>query len=140
MSTLSHKKWLRVAVGIGVPLGASALALFFLWAGRTPPCVFYELTGFYCAGCGAGRAFLALLHGELYAALRLQPLMLLLLPFIGYYCLKRYIAFVFGRDVLPFPTVRGRFLGIFVLVLILSYWVLRNVPVFPFTLLAPTVV
>ncbi|MBO5416952.1 MAG: DUF2752 domain-containing protein [Clostridia bacterium] len=140
MSDVSRKKWLRVVVGVGLPLGAVAVALFFLWLGSTPPCLFYKLTGFYCVGCGSGRAFMALLHGNLYAAFRLQPLMMLFLPIICYFCLKKYIAFVFGRDILPFPKIRMSFVGILVLVLIIGFWVLRNIPVFPFTLLAPTVV
>ena len=138
MSSFFHKKWLRVAVGIGVPLSLLLLALICLRFQNTPPCPFYELTGLYCVGCGTGRAFLAILHGELYAAFRFQPLMIILLPFIGYYCLKQYIAFVFGHDILPFPTIRSRFVGIFIVSIVLGYWVLRNIPIFPFTLLAPT--
>ena len=135
-----RKKWLRAAVGVGVPLGFLALALVCLTLKRTPPCLFYVTTGLYCVGCGSGRAFLALLHGELYAAIRYQPLMTRLLPVLAYYCLKVYIAFVFDRDVLPFPKVKNNFFGIFIVLLIVAYWVLRNIPVFPFTLLAPTAI
>ncbi len=28
------------------------------------PCIFHELTGFYCPGCGGTRAFLALITGH----------------------------------------------------------------------------
>jgi len=140
MSDFSHKKWLRVLVGVGVPFSLLALVVICIWLNATPPCWFYELTGLYCAGCGSGRAFLAILRADFYAAFRFQPLMIIFLPFLCYYCLKQYIAFVFGRDILPFPKIRSRFWGIFLLVLIISYWVLRNIPIFPFDLLAPTAV
>ena len=133
-------KKLRLLVGVGVPLGALILALTFFFLKSTPPCIFYELTGLYCVGCGSGRALLALLHGRLYAAFRYQPLLMISLPFVSYYVAKVYISFVFGRDLLPFPKIRSSAFGISLLVIILAYWILRNIPVFPFTLLAPTAV
>ena len=137
MYKYSNKKLLRIAVGIGVPLGLLSLALVCLYSGNTPPCIFYELTGLYCVGCGTGRAFLSMLHGNFYAAFRFQPLLFVFLPLIIYYSAKKYIAFVFGRDVLPFPKIQSRFFGIFILVVIIAYLILRNLPFFPFYLLAP---
>ena len=106
----------------------------------TPPCLFYELTGLYCVGCGAGRCLLALLRLDIYAALRFNPLVLLFLPIVLYYFLKIYLAFLLGRDILPVPQFRNRAVGIMILILVLAFGVLRNIPVFPFTLLAPTAV
>ena len=80
---------------------------------------------------------LALLHLDLYAAFRYQPLLFLFFPFLVYYSAKVYIAFVFGKDILPFPTIRNAWFGISVVVIIIAYWILRNIPVFPFTLLSP---
>ena len=140
MSKYSDKKWLRAFVGIGVPLGLFSIAFIFFYFNTTPPCIFYELTGLYCAGCGTGRSLLAILHGNFYAAFRFQPLLFIFLPLIVYYSAKKYIAFVFGRDVLPFPKIQNRFFGIFVLVVIVAYWILRNLPFFPFNLLAPTLI
>ena len=53
---------------------------------------------------------------------------------------KLYIAFVFGRDILPFPEIKNRWFGITITVLIIAYWVLRNIPVFPFILLNPNMI
>lgn len=131
---------LRLAVGIGAPLVALIGVLLIIIMKSTPPCIFYELTGLYCVGCGSGRATAALLHGEIYAAFRLNPLMIILLPFVGYYLLKEYISFVFGRDVIPFPKIRSRWVGIILLIIIVAFWVLRNIRIFPFSLLAPTVI
>ena len=128
---------LRILIGIGVPLGILLLAAFGLVFQTSPPCLFYELTGLLCPGCGTGRCMLALLQLDFFAAFRYQPLLLLCSPFLAYYIAKLYIAFVFGKDILPFPTVRNRWFGITVTIVILAYWVLRNIPVFPFTLLSP---
>jgi hypothetical protein len=45
-----------------------------------PPCMFHELTGLHCAGCGSLRAFHALLHGEWRRALALNPAAVVALP------------------------------------------------------------
>ena len=137
-SSLYQKRSLRLLVGIGLPIAALSLAAFCLISGKTPPCLFYELTGLYCPGCGTGRALLALLHGRLYAAFRYQPLMIICLPVLVYYIAKLYLAFLFGRDILPFPTIRNKWLAITVTSVIIAYWILRNIPVIPFSYLAPT--
>lgn len=132
------KRSLRILVGVGVPLSMLALATVSLWLGRTPPCWFYTLTGLYCPGCGSGRCFYALLHGELYAAFRFQPLLFIILPFLAYYLLRAYLNFVCARKLLPFPEIKSSALGYVAIVTVVLYGVLRNIPVYPFTLLAPT--
>ena len=123
-----------------MPLACILLIAACLFLQNTPPCLFYEMTGLYCAGCGAGRCMLALLHFDFYAAFRYQPLLFVSLPLLSYYVAKLYIFFVFGRDVLPFPKIRNRWFGITVAVIVIGYWILRNIPVYPFTLLAPNAV
>ena len=137
-SSLYQKRSLRLLIGIGAPTAALALVAFCIFFEKTPPCLFYELTGLYCPGCGTGRALLALLHGRLYAAFRYQPLMIIFLPALAYYISKLYLAFVFGRDILPFPTIRSKWLAIMVTAVMIAYWILRNIPVIPFSYLAPT--
>ena len=99
---------------------------------------YFELTGLYCVGCGAGRAFLSLLSGNIYAAFCYNPLLIVLLPFMAYYLLKLYISFVFGKDILPFPKISARWFGISLLIIIVAFWILRNIPFAPFSYLAPT--
>src|SRR5919108_2900402 len=48
-----------------------------------PVCPIYQWTGLLCPGCGATRALHALLHGELFAALSLNPVVVVLSPFIA---------------------------------------------------------
>jgi len=60
-------RWLPVAFFASVFLASAALPWTPL-AGRTI-CLFRHLTGLPCPGCGLGRSFVALTHGELGAAL-----------------------------------------------------------------------
>ena len=103
---------------------------------RFPGCPFHTLTGFHCPGCGTLRAIHCLLHGELFAALRLNPLMLLSLPFLAWMLLEKS-----GRDgrlswkALPsFPDKITRAIPCIIII----YFILRNIPILPFTFLAPS--
>src|SRR5271165_4411658 len=53
-------------------------------SGVFPPCPLRYFTGWYCPGCGSLRAMHQLLHGNLRAAWALNPLTVLLLPFLVY--------------------------------------------------------
>ena len=46
------------------------------------PCVFYELTGLYCPGCGVTRMIFSLLKLDFYQAFRYNILVFLFIPFI----------------------------------------------------------
>lgn len=132
----SRSRWLRILVGIGAPLLALG-GLFYLYRYGSPfVCVFYQWTGFYCPGCGAGRALFSMVHGDFLVALHYNAFFLLAFPFVAYYLIKQYIRFVFRKDPLPFFQIGlSAYNGIMLLVLL--FWVLRNIPVFPFSLLAP---
>lgn len=100
-------------------------------------CSFYQWTGFLCPGCGGQRAFHHLLHGELSQALRSNALFVLALPFFAY--LYYTIIQIYGlkntkySKKLLFPN----FIGKAVLWVLLLFFIMRNIPVFPFTLLCP---
>src|SRR5262249_54935902 len=52
-----------------------------------PPCLFHALTGLHCPGCGSTRCLHALLHGDLRQAAAYNVLLLLALPFLGWWAL-----------------------------------------------------
>ena len=100
------------------------------------PCIFHLLTGLYCPGCGAGRACYSLLHLRFKDALSYNPLMTLLIPLICLYIMVRVIDWMItgGNHVDGKISVK---LLVWILVLVFIYGALRNIPVFPFTLLSP---
>lgn len=125
-------------VGIAVLFVLGIALLFFFDPASSPifpPCLFHLLTGLWCPGCGSGRALHALVHFDILGALDLNPLMVISLPFLGYAAASRALLYLRGKG-LP-RMLAAPFWGWLVLVVIIVYWVLRNVPIFPFTLLAP---
>ena len=134
--SLKTNKTVRLFIGIVLPLALICGLLFFRKYGSPIPCVFYELTGFYCAGCGATRALDALVHFRISDAVGYNIFFVIVLPVVAYYGLKQYVAFVFGKDILPFPAP-GLKTARIVFVLIILFAVLRNIPTYPLTLLAP---
>ena len=100
------------------------------------PCLFYLATGFYCPGCGSGRACYSILHLRFADAFCYNPLMTILLPLIGLYIAARAVDWVItGGDHIDGKQSVNVLVGILVVVLV--YGILRNIPIFPFTLLAP---
>lgn len=119
----------------------AVLAVVLIWAvdpGRIswPACALYRITGLHCPGCGATRATHQLLHGELIPALRYNGLWVLALPVAVYAVGSEVRRFTRGRP-LPGDLVRNRWFWVGAVAVALLFGLLRNVPVYPFMLLAP---
>ena len=98
-----------------------------------PPCMFHAFTGLYCIGCGLTRALHALVHGDVLRAFAMNPLAMLLIPAI-----PMMLAHARGWEPRALaPLLRLLQEPRFWLVLLPAYWIARNLPWFPFTLLAP---
>ena len=104
-------------------------------SGVYAPCPFYALTDLYCPGCGTLRGLHELLHGRIGSAMGLNPLMVLLLPFIAYSFIKNVAAGMRGRPQRKIFIPSGFIWAL--LGIVLLFWILRNLPYYPFTLLAP---
>lgn len=104
-------------------------------SGVFPPCPLRYLTGWYCPGCGSLRAMHQLLRGNLSAAWGLNPLTVLLLPFLTYGIVSYAFFEIRGRHLprlfLPAVWIRG------FCALIILFGIARNIPIHPFDLLAP---
>jgi hypothetical protein len=89
-----------------------------------PPCLFHQVTGLDCPGCGAQRALHQLLHGNIIAAVRLNAMFVLSLPFLALFG-PRYIS----------RAVKGEPMGLnprwcwLYLIAWLVFGLLRNLPV-----------
>lgn len=133
----SKMRWLQPALII-LALGF-VTAVFYLQnpaqSGIFPPCPLFAWTGLYCPGCGSLRATHQLLHGNLVGAFKLNPLAVLSIPFLIYGYVAHVTLIRTGKT-LPGSFLKSSIIWI-IFAFIICYGVLRNVPVYPFTLLAP---
>jgi uncharacterized protein DUF2752 len=113
---------LLVAVDPGVP-------------GHYPTCPFLAVTGLYCPGCGTLRLVHQLLTGHPGPALGLNPLFMAILPFLLYAYLRWAAERVAG---VRLPAIKAPPWSVrLVPVLVIVFGVVRNIPIDPFTALAP---
>jgi hypothetical protein len=101
-----------------------------------PKCMFYMITGLHCPGCGSQRAFTALLHGDIRTAFHDNLLAIILVPFI-LYKLFLFLFNLFGKEKIHSKIFNTSLFAKAILISLIVFAVLRNIPVFPFTLLAP---
>lgn len=136
MRASSLGNWLYALIPAAVLVGALTLfhfkdpvAILFI------PCPFYQLSGFLCPGCGSLRALYHLSQGELWFALSMNLLMVFFLPLIFFLVVLDLRQFTRPR-VFSAGTLRAH-CGWIVAGLILVFWLLRNLPLYPFSFLAP---
>ncbi len=126
-------------LGVALALGVTALALLRHFdpatSGIFPQCPFHYLTGLYCPGCGSLRAIHQLLHANLSQAWAMNPLTVVMAPFLIYGLASEALFELRGQRlpeiVLPAHSIRA------LCVAIILFGVLRNLPLQPFDLLAP---
>ncbi len=119
-------------------LAAAAILLWWFDPGQLalPVCAFHAATGLYCPGCGATRATHEFLHGRWLSALQHNALWILALPLVVYGAASEIRACVTGRP-LPGDLPRNPWLVAVAVTAAVVYSILRNIPVWPFVLLAP---
>ena len=130
------KKILLILLGIAV--FALLFPYFFYDPGNFkyfPSCPLYSISGIYCPGCGSQRAMHDLLHLNIVGAIGHN---MLIVPAI--------IVVVYNYTIKLLENKRGAVLynfmyepkaPIIVFMVIMVFWILRNIPVWPFDKLAP---
>lgn len=96
-----------------------------------PYCVFKLHTGWDCVGCGSQRAVHCLLHGEWVQALDYNLLFVMSLPLLAYtsfFSLRKYIL----GTALPHSFVYSAEMGRIIIIGIILFFILRNLPYYPF--------
>jgi hypothetical protein len=115
----------------GFSLGIGGLLYLKVWLPVTSigvPCVFHELTGFNCPGCGITRATLSLLTLDFYQAFRYNPLLLLIVPL--------YLTYTMANKK-QMKRISKVIMAVMVTMTI-AFGLLRNIPAFDW--LAPTTI
>lgn len=94
------------------------------------PCMFHEVTGLYCPGCGVSHMCLSLLSLNFKDAVQANAAIMLLLPLgliIGIQMAVRYVKYGITK-----PTCAQNILLYFMCAVLLVFGILRNIPLFSF--------
>lgn len=134
-TTYDRTRQLSIAAFIWLGLSSLGIVLLFFNPASPanqffPKCPFLLLTGWQCPGCGSTRACYQLLHLHPVAAFKLNPLMVMTLPFIIYGLLGFTKSAITGQ-----PQRRVFIPTIYLwswLALLIFFWVFRNTAWYPF--------
>lgn len=114
------------------------IAFLFVFNPETvvyPPCLFKKMTGLQCPGCGSARACYHLLHGHFLTALDHNLLLTVFLPFLIIEGFSRL--FLSSKNaVLKLRVIQNHIRPVHVLVAVIVFWVIRNLPFIPFRFLS----
>jgi hypothetical protein len=104
-----------------------------------PKCTLHSQTGLHCPGCGLTRSVFSLLHGEVMQALAYNLLWPIILPiFLWGIGTSLWNSLSPDRPIhLRVPQVLLAIWPWLLVGTMFAFGILRNIPVYPFTLLAP---
>lgn len=109
-------------------------AFFWSQTGIAIPCLFYKITGLYCAGCGISRMCLSILQAQFYQAFRWNPGVFVMIPVLLFYLISESYYDITQKEKKN-QKVRTVILSILIFYFIL-YTILRNISYFSY--LVPT--
>lgn len=100
-----------------------------------PECPFHKFLDLDCPGCGSQRAIHAILNGQILAALDYNLLLVMSIPLLlTHLCFRVYAHLSKKNVILNFwynPVVPK-----IILIIVVIFWIIRNIPAYPFTYLA----
>ncbi len=112
----------------------TAVVIVILYSGLSPvpialpQCPLYSLTGLHCPGCGSQRAVSRLFQGDLSGVFSAHPL------FIPGVVLCTFLYLTRKRD---WAWHKNNTFIYGILAVLVAFFIMRNIPRYPFTLLAP---
>lgn len=134
-------KKIKLVTFISLTLLALVLLSLYFYINPTsvdlfPKCYFYSMTNLHCPGCGSQRALHDLLHGNIWQALQHNFLIILAFLVLVYqvyiWLTNHFKKEKKTKNILYATTTPWIIFGV-----IIVFWIARNIPVFPFTFLAP---
>lgn len=130
---MTDKRFINILLAV-IVIAVTAYYFFFPSVTFLPDmqCLLYRSTGLYCMGCGGQRAFHALLHGHFTIAAHNNLLIFIVLPVVSIKLLEELT----GKKFFPEFFYSRKFL-VPLVVFVVLFTVLRNIPIEPFHLLAP---
>ncbi|MDF1518663.1 MAG: DUF2752 domain-containing protein, partial [Lutibacter sp.] len=103
--------------------------------GYLPECPLYFTTGIYCPGCGSQRATHQLLNFNIFGVLQQNILYFISLLILGYHFIVTGSNRIFKKQL--YNYVYHPKMPLVILTIIIIFWILRNIPYYPFNLLVP---
>ena len=98
--------------------------------GISLPCVFYEVTGLYCPGCGATRMCASFIRLDFYNAFRSNQVSFFVFPVLAVIFIRKLYYYIrYGEQLHEkWMTV----LSVISLIALLVFGIIRNIPYFEF--------
>lgn len=112
----------RKEINIGLIVGI-LYAVFIKITGISIPCLFREITGLKCPGCGITTFFRNMFRGDVKTAISANPSLVIVLPLLGAVLISVYARN--SWDIKKRWTLWCLYLSLFFL---LSFGILRNLP------------
>lgn len=124
---------------IGVLAFFGMLALYIFWnpseTNMFPKCPVYTATGIYCPGCGSQRAAHKILNGNIIEGIRHNYMIVLLAMVLLYQGFIYVMNDMLGKNITN--LLHKSKVTLSILIIVILFWILRNINLFPFTELAP---
>ncbi len=89
------------------------------------PCVFYELTGLKCPGCGITRAIISMLHFRIYDAMTYNALAFLIIAYILFIFINT--SWVYIKSGIYHLSAGKEYISVIFLILLVAWGIVRNV-------------
>lgn len=137
---MAISKQLKFLIYISLAIVFLGILSLYFWYNPTnsevfPKCPFYLATNIYCPGCGSQRAIHKILNMQIIGGLQHNWLLLLVILVLGYQMIV-YLLKMTGRtiqkNILHRPVTTYA-----ILIIVILFWILRNIDIYPFTILAP---
>jgi hypothetical protein len=131
---------MKKIINTGLLIGLTGLAVLFFVLDPAkhdlfPRCLFNSITGYYCPGCGSQRAVHSLLHLDFAGVVSQNFLFIPALLIISYHylhpVLNRWLNWKLP-NIFHFKSTPW-----IIFAVIIIFWILRNLPFYPFSVLAP---
>ena len=90
------------------------------------PCLFYQITGLKCPGCGITRLMFSLIKLDFKQAFFYNHLVFILLPFIGFYIIYQEYLYITKREDKIIKKI-PRYTYYILIIILIIYAILRNI-------------
>lgn len=89
------------------------------------PCLFHEITGLLCPGCGITRMILAILHLDFKSAFQYNQVIFVLSPVIIYFVIRLYVSWLKSK---PYKlSLLENIIVYIMLIVLLIFGIVRNI-------------